>query len=109
MKNIERWALRLGMDEKKSKSKEDFWAMCPCHRDDYPVLHVWVNPNDAICMKCFVCGARGGDVCRKFGAPMMDLINIDEETEDMETILDKTARACGFEDDAKEGKSNECT
>jgi len=68
---IYEWADRLGMDRHKSRSEEDFWAICPCHADTKPSLHVRIGPKDGkIVMKCFVCDATGSDVCRALGLPL---------------------------------------
>ncbi len=71
---IYEWADRLGMDPHKSRGAEDFWAICPCHSDTKPSLHVYVGGKDGkIVMKCFVCEATGKDVCEALGLPLKEV------------------------------------
>lgn len=72
---IYEWADRLGMDPHKSKGPEDFWTICPCHSDTKPSLHVYVGRKTGeIVMKCFVCDATGGDVCKALGVPIGEVM-----------------------------------
>ncbi|MDD7175781.1 MAG: toprim domain-containing protein [Clostridiales bacterium] len=72
---IYEWADRLGMDPHKSKSPEDFWTICPCHSDTRPSLHVYVGRKTGeIVMKCFVCDATGGDVCKALDLPIGEVM-----------------------------------
>lgn len=72
---IYEWADRLGMDPHKSKGPEDFWAICPCHADTKPSLHVYVGRKTGeIVMKCFVCDAKGADVCKTLGLPIGEVM-----------------------------------
>lgn len=72
---IYEWADRLGMDPHKSKSQEDFWTICPCHSDTRPSLHVYVGRKTGeIVMKCFVCDATGGDVCKALDLPIGEVM-----------------------------------
>lgn len=68
---IYEWADRLGMDPRKSKGPEDFWAICPCHPDTKPSLHVYVSPKDGkVVMKCHSCLVSGDSVCKELGIPL---------------------------------------
>lgn len=69
-RNFERWVSKLGIDERMTHSDEDFWALCPCHSDTKPSLHVYIGAKGNIVMNCFVCGAKGKDVCKRVGAPL---------------------------------------
>lgn len=72
---IYEWADRLGMDGKKSRGPEDFWALCPCHSDQHPSLHVYIGGNTGeIVMHCFVCGANGGQVCEALNLPLSEVM-----------------------------------
>lgn len=72
---IYEWADRLGMDPHKSKGPEDFWAICPCHADTKPSLHVYVGRKTGeIVMKCFVCDAKGADVCKTLDLPISEVM-----------------------------------
>ena len=72
---IYEWADRLGMDPHKSRGPEDFWAICPCHSDTKPSLHVYVGGKTGeIVMKCFVCEATGADVCKALGVPVGEVM-----------------------------------
>ena len=72
---IYEWADRLGMDPHKSKGPEDFWAICPCHADTKPSLHVYVGRKTGeIVMKCFVCDAKGAEVCKTLGLPLSEVM-----------------------------------
>lgn len=72
---IYEWADRLGMDPHKSRGPEDFWAICPCHSDTKPSLHVYIGGNTGeIVMKCFVCDATGADVCKALGLPIGEVM-----------------------------------
>ena len=72
---IYEWADRLGMDPHKGRNPEDFWTVCPCHADTKPSLHVYVGKKTGeIVMKCFVCGATGGEVCKALGLPIGEVM-----------------------------------
>lgn len=69
-RNFERWVSKLGIHGSRPHSDEDFWAICPCHKDHEPSLHVYIGVKGNIVMNCFVCGANGKDVCKEVGAPL---------------------------------------
>lgn len=69
-KNIGKWIGKLGIHGARPHSDEDFWAMCPCHSDTKPSLHVYVGVKGNVVMNCFVCGASGKDVCEAVGVPI---------------------------------------
>lgn len=72
---IYEWADRLGMDPHKGRNPEDFWTTCPCHADTKPSLHVYVGKKTGeIVMKCFVCGATGGEVCKALNLPISEVM-----------------------------------
>lgn len=72
---IYEWGDRLGIDPKKSKGREDFWTICPCHADTKPSLHVYAGEKTGeIVMKCFVCGATGKEVCRALDLPLGEVM-----------------------------------
>lgn len=72
---IHDWAARLGMDDRKSRGPENFWTICPCHSDTKPSLHVYVGQKTGeIVMKCFVCGAKGADVCKALDLPLSEVM-----------------------------------
>lgn len=72
---IYEWADRLGMDPHKGRNPEDFWTVCPCHADTKPSLHVYIGKKTGeIVMKCFVCGATGGEVCKALGLPIGEVM-----------------------------------
>lgn len=69
MRNIEKWRSVLIVDLGKSNGDDDFMACCPCHADNESALRVHVGENGEIFMHCFVCAAKGTDVCKKLGMP----------------------------------------
>lgn len=80
-RNFERWVSKLGIHGERPHSDEDFWALCPCHSDTKPSLHVYIGVKGNIVMNCFVCGAHGEDVCKKVGAPL-NWLNADPKIPD---------------------------
>lgn len=70
MRNIEKWRSALIVDLGKSIGDDDFMASCPCHADDKSSLRVRVGENGEIVMHCFVCAAKGTDVCKNLGIPI---------------------------------------
>lgn len=72
---IYEWADRLTVDDRASKSREDFMAICPCHSDTHASLHVYVGADTGqTVMKCHVCEATGKDVCAALGIDMKELL-----------------------------------
>ena len=63
--DIYEWGALLGIDQRRIKGEDDFWTMCPCHRDKNPALHVYLSYTGQVMMKCFVCGAELEDVSRE--------------------------------------------
>lgn len=70
MRNIEKWRSALIVDLGNSNGDDDFMACCPCHADDKSTLRVRVGEDGEIFMHCFVCAAKGTDVCKKLGIPI---------------------------------------
>ena len=74
MKNIEKWAERLGVDVSAPHDDDGFYTACPCHQGPDPSeLHVYVGHKGNIFMRCHVCGATGASVCAKLNVPVSEL------------------------------------
>lgn len=68
------WADRLTIDDRASKSREDFMAICPCHSDTHASLHVYVGSDTGqVVLKCHVCQATGKAVCEALGIDPKEL------------------------------------
>lgn len=57
----------------KQISPTTYKALCPCHDDKNPSLHI-TEKDDATLMHCFSCGANGKDVCEALGFEPMTLL-----------------------------------
>lgn len=68
------WAGLLTVDDRQSKSREDFVATCPCHSDRNASLHVYVGGETGqVVLKCHACGATGKQVCEALGVDPKEL------------------------------------
>lgn len=68
------WASLLTVDDRQSKSREDFVATCPCHGDSHASLHVYVGRETGqVVLKCHACGATGKQVCEALGVNPKEL------------------------------------
>lgn len=68
------WAGLLTVDDRQSKSREDFVAICPCHGDSHASLHVYVGRETGqVVLKCHACGATGKQVCEALGVDLKEL------------------------------------
>lgn len=65
MRTIEWCRNRLGVSKLKVETEDSFYTECPlCHANG-DTLHVEESLKARrIAMKCFVCGATGGEVCK---------------------------------------------
>ena len=80
MKAIDKWAGTLGVHSMRPHNDNEFWALCPCHADANPSLHVYeARKIGRIVMKCFACGADGTAVCDKLGVTYDQLILEDDD------------------------------
>jgi len=108
-RNFERWVSKLGIDERMTHSDEDFWALCPCHSDTKPSLHVYIGAKGNVVMNCFVCGAKGKDVCKRVGAPLDWLAADDEPDADLDDqIGEELARVTKEALERQTCKDEEC-
>ncbi len=71
---LDEWRAMLQVDDRKSASDEDFWAICPCHSDHDASLHVRIGPDGGIQMKCFSCGVGSVDVAKAMGRTAADVM-----------------------------------
>lgn len=61
------------LDKVKSTGANKWKALCPCHSEKTPSLHIKIADNGHVMIYCFGCGANGVDVCRELGVNLEEL------------------------------------
>jgi len=62
-----------GAKQKRIQGANGYEALCPCHDDHNPSLHIWEGDNGWIKVKCRSCGAESKDFCQAVGIENRDL------------------------------------
>lgn len=62
-----------GARPRKNDGQPGYEALCPCHDDHNPSLHVWQGANGWIQVKCRSCGAGAAEFCAATGLANTDL------------------------------------
>jgi hypothetical protein len=57
----------------RAKGDSSWTALCPCHQDKTPSLHVNELPDGTVLAHCFGCDANGQKVAEALGIPLSDL------------------------------------